>query len=128
MNKFLHHLKSKGYEINGNTAMLLGVKFKICNGTIKTARGLKNSYWLELAWNDDFRKGENMNNNGKIKLELTSKERSILSNGLICLIDNVYKAEKLTCETSVIKALDESAEIYQRLNKKICNSISRMEW
>lgn len=41
MNKFLHHLKSKGYEINGNTAMLLGVKFKICNGTIKTARGLK---------------------------------------------------------------------------------------
>lgn len=23
MNKFLHHLKSKGYEINGNTAMLL---------------------------------------------------------------------------------------------------------
>lgn len=48
-NKFLHHLKSKGYEINGNTAMLLGVKFKICNGTIKTARGLKNSYWLELA-------------------------------------------------------------------------------
>jgi hypothetical protein len=55
MNKFLHHLKSKGYEINGNTAMLLGVKFKICNGTIKTARGLKNSYWLELAWNDDFK-------------------------------------------------------------------------
>ena len=49
MNKFLHHLKSKGYEINGNTSMLLGVKFKICNGTIKTARGLKNSYWLELA-------------------------------------------------------------------------------
>lgn len=25
MNKFLHHLKSKGYEINGNTAMLLGI-------------------------------------------------------------------------------------------------------
>ena len=55
MNKFLHYLKSKGYEINGNTAMLLGVKFKICDGTIKTARGLKNSYWLELAWNDDFK-------------------------------------------------------------------------
>lgn len=68
-----------------------------------------------------------MKNNGKIKLELTPEEISILSNGLICLIDNVYKAEKLTCETSVIKALDESAEIYQRLNQKICNSISRME-
>lgn len=26
MNKFLHHLKSKGYEINGNTAMLLAIK------------------------------------------------------------------------------------------------------
>lgn len=68
-----------------------------------------------------------MNNNGKIKLELTPKEISILSNGLICLIDNAYKAEKLTYETSVIKALDESAEIYQRLNQKICDSVSRME-
>ena len=68
-----------------------------------------------------------MNNNRKIKLELTPEEISILSNGLICLIDNAYKAEKLTCETSVIKALNESAEIYQKLNQKICNSVSRME-
>lgn len=68
-----------------------------------------------------------MDNNGKIKLELTSQEISILSNGLICLIDNVYRAEKLTCEISVIKALDESAEIYKRLNQKICNSVSEME-
>lgn len=68
-----------------------------------------------------------MDNNGKIKLELTSQEISILSNGLICLIDNTYRAEKLTCETSVIKALDESAKIYQRLNQKINNSISEME-
>lgn len=49
MNKFLQHLKSKGYEINGNIAILLGVKFKICSGKINTARGLKNSYWLELT-------------------------------------------------------------------------------
>lgn len=68
-----------------------------------------------------------MNNNGKIKLELTSKEISILSNGLICLIDNAHKAEKSTCETSIIKALDESVKIYQRLNQKINNSVSRME-
>lgn len=68
-----------------------------------------------------------MNNNGKIKLELTSEEISILSNGLICLIDNTYRAEKLTCETSIIKALDGSARIYQRLNQKINNSVSRME-
>lgn len=68
-----------------------------------------------------------MDNNGKIKLELTSQEISILSNGLICLIDNAYRAEKLAYETSVIKALDESAEIYQRLNQKICDSVSRME-
>lgn len=68
-----------------------------------------------------------MNNNGKIKLEFTPEEISILSNGLICLIDNVYRAEKLTYETSVIKALDESAEIYQRLNQKICDVVSGME-
>lgn len=65
--------------------------------------------------------------NKNIKLELTQEEISILSNGLICLIDNAYKAEKLTYETSVIKALDESAKIYQRLNQKINNSISEME-
>lgn len=69
-----------------------------------------------------------MNNNGKIKLELTPEEISILSNGLIRLIDNVYRAEKLTYETSVIKALDESAEIYQRLNQKICDAVLGMEW
>lgn len=63
----------------------------------------------------------------KIKLELTQEEISILSNGLICLIDNAYKAEKLTCETSIIKALDESVKIYQKLNQKICNSVSKME-
>lgn len=64
----------------------------------------------------------------KIKLELTQEEISILSNGLICLIDNAYKAEKLTCETSIIKALDESVKIYRKLNQKICNSVSKMEW
>lgn len=68
-----------------------------------------------------------MKNNRKIKLEFTPEEISILSNGLICLIDNAYRAEKLTCETSVIKALNELAEIYQKLNQKICNSVSRME-
>lgn len=68
-----------------------------------------------------------MKNNRKIKLEFTPEEISILSNGLICLIDNAYRAEKLTCETSVIKALNESAEIYQKLNQKICNSVSKME-
>lgn len=56
-----------------------------------------------------------------------AEEISILSNGLICLIDNAYKAEKLTCETSIIKALDESVKIYQKLNQKICNSVSKME-
>ena len=47
MNKFLHHLRSKGYEINGNTAMLLGVKIKIRNWTIKTAIRLKKSNCIE---------------------------------------------------------------------------------
>ena len=36
-------------------------------------------------------------------MELTQEEISILSNGLICLIDNAYKAEKLTCETSRLR-------------------------
>ena len=54
---------------------------------------------------------EYMKENVKVSLSLSPEEISILSNGLICLIDNVYRAEKLTCETSVIKALDESAKI-----------------
>lgn len=82
-----------------------------------------NDFEAYVTW---FEK-EYMKKNVKVPLYLTPEEISILSNGLICLIDNVYRAEKLTYETSVIKALDESAEIYQRLNQKICNSVSEME-
>lgn len=82
-----------------------------------------NDFEAYVTW---FEK-EYMKKNVKVPLYLTSEEISILSNSLICLIDNAYRAEKLTCETSVIKALDESAEIYQKLNQKICNSVSRME-
>lgn len=74
-----------------------------------------------------WRGKEYMKENVKVSLSFSPDELSILSNGLICLIDNVYRVEKLTYETSVIKALDESAEIYQRLNQKICDAVSGME-
>lgn len=49
MSKFIQHLKNKGYEVIGNKAILFGIEFKICNGKINTARGVKKSYWLELV-------------------------------------------------------------------------------
>lgn len=49
MNKFLKYLKTKGYVINGNEAVLLGVEFKIRSGIIETAMGIRKSYWLELV-------------------------------------------------------------------------------
>lgn len=82
---------------------------------------------LYSQWGFDHKFYVKRTESKKIKLELTQEEISILSNGLICLIDNAYKAEKLTCETSIIKALDESVKIYQKLNQKICNSVSKME-
>ena len=48
MNKYLEHLKANGYKINGDKAILSGVKFKIISGNIKTAMGVQKSYWLEL--------------------------------------------------------------------------------
>lgn len=48
MNKFIQHLKDKGYEVKGMTATLLGTDFKICSGYVEIARGKQRSYWLEL--------------------------------------------------------------------------------
>lgn len=57
MNKYLEQLKVKGYKINGDRAILSGVKFKIISGNIKTAMGVQKSYWLELEQlqNQDFK-------------------------------------------------------------------------
>ncbi len=48
MNKFIQHLKEKGYKIYGNKAVLLETKFNICEGYKTTAMGRQKSYWLEL--------------------------------------------------------------------------------
>lgn len=48
MKKYIEHLKSKGYKVSGNIAVLQNVRFKICEGKIKTAMGMQNSYWLEI--------------------------------------------------------------------------------
>lgn len=58
MNKFIQHLKDKGYEVKGMTATLLGTDFKICSGYIETVRGKHRSYWLELQWNPAFKWGD----------------------------------------------------------------------
>lgn len=48
MNKFIQYLKEKGYKIYDNKAVLLGIKFNICEGYKTTAIGKQKSYWLEL--------------------------------------------------------------------------------
>ena len=47
MNRYIQHLKQKGYKIIGETAILLNKSFKICGGHIETATGIQKSYWLE---------------------------------------------------------------------------------
>ena len=54
MNKFIQHLKEKGYKIFGNKAVLLETEFNICEGYKTTAMGRQKSYWLELEWNNDL--------------------------------------------------------------------------
>ena len=54
MNKFIQHLKEKGYKIYGNKAVLLENEFNICEGYKTTAKGKQKSYLLELEWNDDL--------------------------------------------------------------------------
>ena len=48
MNKYIEHLKSKGYRVAENIVTLHNERFKICEGTINTAMGTQKSYWLEL--------------------------------------------------------------------------------
>lgn len=49
MEKFLKHLREKGYRIIGDKAVLGGSSFKIRSGNIDTAMGKQKSYWLELT-------------------------------------------------------------------------------
>jgi hypothetical protein len=48
MNRFIQHLKEKGYNVNGEIALLNRQKFRICSGIIEVATGKQKSYWLEL--------------------------------------------------------------------------------
>lgn len=50
MQKYKEYLKSKGYKVIGNTAVLNGVKFRIREGTINTAMGEQKSHWVTLHW------------------------------------------------------------------------------
>ena len=68
----------------------------------------------------------NMNNNGKIKLELTLDEVSVLSNAMNLLII-IREASRPSHDKTVNKELDELVGEYKRLNQKICNSVSEME-
>ena len=63
-----------------------------------------------------------MNNNGKIKLELTPKELSILSNAMNLLII-IRESSSPSHDKTVNKELDELVREYQRLNHKICDAV-----
>lgn len=63
-----------------------------------------------------------MNNNGKIKLELTPKEISILSNAMNLLII-IRESSRPSHDKTVNKELDELVREYQRLNQKICDAV-----
>ena len=67
-----------------------------------------------------------MDNNGKIKLELTSQEISILSNAMNLLII-IREASRPSHDKTVNKELDELIIEYQKINKKLCDAVSGME-
>nr|DAZ78598.1 MAG TPA: hypothetical protein [Caudoviricetes sp.] len=67
-----------------------------------------------------------MDNNGKIKLELTSQEISILSNAMNLLII-IREASRPSHDKTVNKELDELIREYQKINKKLCDAVSGME-
>ena len=67
-----------------------------------------------------------MDNNGKIKLELTSQEISILSNAMNLLII-IREASRPSHDKTVNKELDELIRENQKINKKLCDAVSGME-
>lgn len=68
-----------------------------------------------------------MDDNGKIKLEFTPEEISILSDALLCLIKDTYEAKSKIYDRTANEALDKAAGKYQRINKKICDAVPGME-
>lgn len=44
MKKYIEHLKNMGYKVSGNIAVLQNVRFKICEGKVKTAMGIQHSH------------------------------------------------------------------------------------
>lgn len=48
MKRYIEYLKSRGYKVNGNIAVLQNVRFAICEGKIMTAMGMQNTHWLQI--------------------------------------------------------------------------------
>lgn len=60
-----------------------------------------------------------MNN---IVLNFNERELTILSDGLLSMIENAGQAKRLVCDTASHKAIDTHIKELQALNSKICHA------
>lgn len=62
-----------------------------------------------------------------MEVNFTLEELTILSNGILCLIDNTYKAKELSYDNKVKDTLDEIINKYQTINRTLCDFCIREE-
>lgn len=53
-------------------------------------------------------------------MKLSKKERNVISEGLLALLDNIHKAKCLIHDQKTTKAMDEYEKRVMELNQRIC--------
>ena len=59
---------------------------------------------------------------GNIVLNFNERELTLLSDGILTMIDNAGQAKRLVCDTTSLKAIDTHIKELQALNNKICHA------
>lgn len=59
---------------------------------------------------------------GNVVMSFNDRELTLLSDGILTMIENAGQAERLVCDTKSQDAIDSYMKELQRLNSKLCNT------
>lgn len=59
---------------------------------------------------------------GNVVMSFNDRELTLLSDGILTMIENAGQAKRLVCDTKSQGAIDSYMKELQRLNSKLCNT------
>lgn len=59
---------------------------------------------------------------GNVVMSFNDRELTLLSDGILTMIENAGQAKRLVCDTKSQDAIDYYMKELQRLNSKLCNT------